>query len=227
MNSENCCGYRDEIFWKDEEMKKYCLFVVAVCTFLAAPNAQALIITPQTGNGTFADGDIGRTIGGSTWTPVTTSAIRIGDDSGSGDSEMISRGFLGFDLSGITETSITNATLYLSVYQTAASLGSVKIDLIDFGSSLDSSDYDITAIQPDITSFSSDQAGYLAIDVTAAVNASLANDKVQFRLRAELEQANIGQNMVFINSIEDGTGSGENPKLDVTIPEPASLLLGA
>jgi len=207
-------------------MKKLFLIVVTGCILLSAGNVYATIITPQAGNGPFADGDIGRNIGGSTWMPDTSYSMEIGNDSGSGDSEIIYRAFIGFDLSGLSGPSASNATLYLSCFQGSANLNNIIIDVVNFGDTLDSSDYDIAAINSGVASFSSSQTGYLAINVTDAVNSALSADRIQFRLRAEVEQSMAMQNMVFINNIEDYRGSGEIPKLDVTmVPEPSSLLL--
>jgi hypothetical protein len=207
-------------------MRKYCLFAVVVYTLLAAPSIQGLVITPQTGNGPFADGDIGQNIGGTVWPPDTSNSIGIGDDSGSGSQEIIYRSFIGFDLLGLSGPSASNAVLYLSCYQGSGNLNNIIIDVVDFGDSLDASDYDVTAIDPGVASFSSGQTGYLAINVTDAVNSALSAGRIQFRLRAEVEEAMPGQNMVLINNVEDFLGNGEIPKLDVAmVPEPASLFL--
>jgi hypothetical protein len=203
------------------------LLLVLLLEALSTPNPMlAATITPESGNGPFADGSIARRVGTTTTYTNWGDYILVGDDSGEAQ-ENIYRGLLGFDLSSLLGVPAANATLWISSFQGDASIGSVLVDLVDFGDLLGGlEDYDVSAIEASIASFSATQIGYQSVDVTDAVNSSLASGVVQFRLRGQIEQSMPGQNLVFFNDVEDSWGTGEIPMLVVTpIPEPATALL--
>lgn len=124
---------------------------------------------------------------------VATSAggsPRTGDDA----SNLAYRQFYSFDLSRLPAgISIRSATLRL--YQanvTVASpyggsaLGSVVVDHMDYGPSLDGTDYGLGALSADIGTLSSDSAqGYKTLDVESRVRLDLnsARGRSQYRLR--------------------------------------------
>jgi hypothetical protein len=181
------------------------------------------VVTPNAGNGPFADGWIGRNfIGG---TNVVLTSLLVGDDSGPpppDGRERVIRGFVGFDVSAIPSgTTIQKAVLRLSLRQGSANLGNVLIDLVDFGSAINTTDYDATALQENIGAFSavSPIEQYQEADVTAAVATVAAGGIVQFRLRAEIEQSQIGQNIASYNDAEDSVGNGQIPELVLTLAD--------
>jgi hypothetical protein len=60
---------------------------------------------------------------------------------------------------------------------------------------------------------------YQEADVTAAVATVAAGGIVQFRLRAEIEQSQIGQNIASYNDAEDSVGNGQIPELVLTLAD--------
>lgn len=99
------------------------------------------------------------------------------------------RQFFSFEITNIPAgAELVSASLQL--YQAGvsgdpfASLGSVVVDRIDLGASLDAGDYARPALQAQIGTVSADAAlGYKTLDVTAAVEAERASGRPRFQIR--------------------------------------------
>ncbi len=179
-----------------------------------------LVFTPSSGNGPFADGRVEQDFNGFTPSPQVDDWVIAGDDSGTFPEETVSRGFVGFDTSSLPAGAVIDSViLRLSLSQPASGIGDVLADLVDFGENIDVSDYDVPASAASIGAFSAltPVNAYQALDVTAATSSAASQGRVQFRLRAEIEQSQVGANVALFNAVEDVAGNGQVPQLVIAV----------
>lgn len=139
------------------------------------------------------------------------------------------RGFVGFDISGLSGKTVTSATLRVYQASTTADdvngespygsgqLGSIVVDHVDFGSTLDTDDFDGGTLTSNIgTILTESSEGWKTLDVTSYVQADINSGRPasQFRLRFSSDTDNDGKNDVaaFDNS-EDTYGTGNVSEL--------------
>lgn len=137
------------------------------------------------------------------------------------------RSFVGFDISSIQGSTIVSATL--RVYQAQAlldpyTLGTIVVDHVNFGSSIDFGDFGnesgSDALTPNIGTLSTNATQeWKTLDVTNYVQADINTGRTssQFRLRFNTNTDSDGiQDMVNMEAIEDFLSTGNNPELVVT-----------
>jgi hypothetical protein len=108
------------------------------------------------------------------------------------------RQFYSFDLSSLPPTAqVTSAVVRLFqatvIGSPYGSLGNVVVDHLDYGTSLDGSDYNLAALLADVGTLSTDAViQYKTLDVTARVQAdrSAGRPRSQFRLRFSIRDSN-------------------------------------
>ena len=143
------------------------------------------------------------------------------------------RGFLGFSIGGIPEDAeIVSAqmTIYHKIGPATGSpftdLGNLIVDLVDYGPTLEQSDYDVPAVQPRFGILSdSPKDGVRSLDVTNQlrqtralhVSTQAGIQTIQFRLRFDAETDNdiIQTDAVIVNGIDDAFEVGVIPTLTV------------
>lgn len=137
------------------------------------------------------------------------------------------RMFYSFALSPVppAATLIVSATLYVSEEGTFGDPypfhGSLVVDHLDYGTSLDAGDYGAPALETAFAEFSADAfPGYHPVDVTAQVRAdwSLGRPRSQFRLRFAWADSDFDgmSEGVLLNDSEDSYASGRTPFLAIT-----------
>lgn len=146
----------------------------------------------------------------------------LGTDFSVGDfaNNSTDRGFIGFDISGITGN-VQSAILTInqsSVLGTPyVDLGSLVVDHVDFGGSLDAGDFNGGTLASNIGTISGDAGtGLKTLDVTSFVQAdiSAARTTSQFRLRfSSLTDGNNDLDAAVIDSVETGV----SPELTITL----------
>ncbi|MCA9839708.1 MAG: Ig-like domain-containing protein [Trueperaceae bacterium] len=140
------------------------------------------------------------------------------------------RSFLSFDLSSIPEGVITDEA-QLIIYKAATNfnsgpenpypLGDMILEQVNYGESLTGDDYDTPALA-DLGIFDSaaqPAIGYLASDVTSALNDDLANriergNRSQYRLRFPIENNDNG-NSDFVQFFSSDGPEGQRPFLNI------------
>ena len=138
---------------------------------------------------------------------------------------LITRGFASFDLgslpSGVT---IDQATLRL--YQTSvigdpygAGGGSIKVDHLDYGDSLENSDYAVAAISTSFATLSSSgSVGWKEVDVTDALRNDRTNSRSRSQYRIHLtteSEGGVSGDFAYFESANNNVGTGNTPQLVV------------
>ncbi len=145
-------------------------------------------------------------------TVVDSSSPTVGDFD-QVDSTMRARGFVAFDLSGLP-AGVTIKTANLRLYQKSvtgtpyASHGSLVLDHVDLGSSLDAGDYQSVALDSSFAVLSPDAStGIKQVNVLQKVRADVAGARTMthFRLRFSLKDGNsdgVTDNVSFRSAAE-------------------------
>ena len=157
--------------------------------------------------------------------------IRVGDDD-SFDNGREQRGLLSFDLSGIPAgATVTSATLRLYQFSVVGDpythYGSVWVESLDFGDSVGSSSFAVSALSTLTGSLSSDNVvTWKEISATNAVQADVAAARPRSQFRLNMPAHGVGTNgdnqtddAVFEDG-DDTFGSGNRPQLLVTYTAP-------
>lgn len=135
------------------------------------------------------------------------------------------RGFFGFDISSIQGRTIVSATLRIYQFSADASvyadLGSLIVDHVNFGSSLDASDFpDGTTLTNNIGTISTNTTvEWKTLDVASYVRADLNASRTssQYRIRFTTNTDSDGvQDAAFFESAENTGGTGNAPQLVVS-----------
>lgn len=122
---------------------------------------------------------------------VSTTANSTANEILAGDNgfNMGFRGLLGFDISSIpTGSTIVSATLRAYQVSIASSPyadlgGAIRVDVIDFGTTLDADDYSSAALNSNIGNISTNTTiEWKTLDVTSYVQSRLSTGNIQFRL---------------------------------------------
>lgn len=178
-------------------------------------NQYSATLYTTTGNSSVnADGYVG-----SNSIVVTDSYVSPGDVA----TNAYYRGFFGFDISSLQGRTIVSATLRIYQWTVDASaytdLGSMLVDHVNFGSSLDTSDFS-TSLTSNIGTISSnttiewktlDVGSYLQADLNASRTSS------QYRIRFTTNtDSDSTQDAAFFESAENSGSTGNRPELVVT-----------
>lgn len=134
------------------------------------------------------------------------------------------RGFFGFDISSIQGRTIVSATLRIYQWTVDAAaytgLGPLLVDHVNFGSSLDASDFSASALTSNIGTISTNTTiEYKTLSVGGYVQADLnaARTSSQYRVRFTTNTDSDGvQDATFFESAENSGGTGNRPELVVT-----------
>lgn len=163
-------------------------------------------------------------VDGDVWSDGTVTddgSVFTGDDS----DNTYARGLFGFDVSSIQGRTIVSATLRIYQSDTPTgtpytSLGSIVVDHVNFGSSMDSSDLTGGTLTSNIGTISNnttlewktlDVASYVQADLTAGRTSS------QYRTRFTTNtDSDGGQDMAFFEDAENTDGTGNTPQLVIT-----------
>ena len=146
--------------------------------------------------------------------------ILIGDNSGNATAQ----GFLTFDLAAIPAgAQILEATLEIRQFNVSgtpyASMGSLLVDHVDVGGTLDASDWGATALDGNFaTASQTDALGVLLVDVRDPIQADVfaGRTKSSFRLGfTALSDGDNAQDTAHIQDSEDSEGSGVLPAVTV------------
>jgi hypothetical protein len=142
-----------------------------------------------------------------------------------GDSALnaTSRSFAGFDISSLVGKTIVSATLEVyqgNVNENPYGLGDLIVDRVDFGDSIDSSDYGASALTSNIGTISTDSLdGSKSLDVTDTLRNDLIAGRMfsQYRLRfaTTTDNDNLNDN-VYLTDAEENGGEGYGPRLVVS-----------
>jgi pSer/pThr/pTyr-binding forkhead associated (FHA) protein len=155
--------------------------------------------------------------------------IRAGNGTffGSPSTELVVRGFMSFDLSGIPSGATINS-IELSFYQVSvtgapyAKLGNLLLKHVDYGSSLDSVDYDLPAFHSAILAPHTGAGEWYTITSTTIAdwieqNLTLGRTRLQFRLQFSTETDGDGdQDTVSFESADNSLGTGNVPQIVIT-----------
>jgi hypothetical protein len=160
----------------------------------------------------------------------------LGADPNTGDMEdgflgprLVARQFYSFALTGIpSSTSVLSATLRLYQANVENSpygigfLGSVIVDHVDYGSSLEATDYNAAALTSNIGALSTDTSlEYKMLSVTASVASDILASRLQsqYRLRFSDENSiNFDNDYVQFTDAEDSCcAANQPPQLVITI----------
>lgn len=149
-----------------------------------------------------------------------TNLLQNGDDS----SNSYGRGLVGFDISSLQGWTIVSATLrlYQDTVDPAAytSLGTVVVDHINFGSSVDSGDLTGGTLTSNIGTLSTSATiEWKTLDVSSYVQADINAGRTssQFRTRFTTNTDSDGvRDLAFFDDSENTGGTGNRPQLVVT-----------
>jgi len=138
---------------------------------------------------------------------------------------LVTRGFASFSLADIPSGStITEATLRLYQAQIIGNPygvgGSVKIDHLNFGDSLDSSDYSMAALLSNFSTLTSNATlEWKDAPVTDQLKDDIANARPRSQYRIHFSTENIGGNVTgdfaYFESADNNMGTGNTPQLIV------------
>lgn len=146
--------------------------------------------------------------------------IRVGRNA-----NLVTRGFVSFDLSSIPEgAKISKATLRL--YQVKVfgnpykAGGSLKVDHLTYGDSLDDSDYGMAALSASFVTLNTNPGmGWKEGDVTDRVRDDLSNARSRSQFRIHFNTETTGGDstgdFVFFEAAENSMGTGNTPQLVV------------
>lgn len=139
---------------------------------------------------------------------------------------LVTRGFASFDLgslpSGVT---IDQATFRL--YQTSVigdpygvGGGSIKVDHLDYGDTLENGDYAVAALSSSFATLSSNATvGWKEVDVTDALRDDRTNSRSRSQYRIHLTTEATGGDVTgdfaYFESADNNTGTGNTPQLVV------------
>lgn len=147
--------------------------------------------------------------------------IEVGDTS---PSDIILRGFIGFDISSIQGMTIVSATLRLYQYTVTGTpyttLGTIVADHVNFGSSLDAADYSAAALTSSIGTISNSATiEWKTLDVSSYVQADINSSRTssQYRIRFTTGTDSDGiEDLSRNESVENFGSTGNRPELVVT-----------
>jgi hypothetical protein len=156
------------------------------------------------------------------WLPNGGSAVSLGDDPGN----ISWRGYVRFGIVPFVPAGAVIVSAKLELRQQVVvgdaygSLGTVVVDHVDFGVTIDGSDFSPTVLSPNIGTLSSDGALVVRqIDVTAAVVADLAgpgfNSNFLLRFTTGTDLDGVAE-LVRFEDAENDLGTGSPPRLLVT-----------
>ncbi len=194
-----------------------CLLTAVALFVLVGTPAQAQtqldIIADPALDGWVQEGDQGQPCAGQT--TGTLGPLRIG---GVGESCGVIRGFVSFDLDPLFGANVQSAELIL--YQLSSTGlpfltgGPVLVDWVDYGSSLDPGDFDVSSLQINIGNLpQDDQQGIRTIDVTSLIQTSVAQSRERFQTRLRFQK--LFPKGVLNVSSSDSPGGGTQPTLRV------------
>jgi hypothetical protein len=136
---------------------------------------------------------------------------------------LVTRGFISFDLSSIPSAStITEATLRIYQVRTSGNPysmgGKLMVDSLNYGNSLENSDYGITAITTNLVTLTTNPSiEWKDASVTEAVKKDLSEGrtKSQYRIHFETEVkgGDVAGDFSYFESADDSEGSGNTPRL--------------
>lgn len=138
---------------------------------------------------------------------------------------LVTRGFISFDLSSIPDgATVTRATLRL--YQAKITGdpygfgGALKLDHLNFGDSLENSDYALAALLANFTTLTNNAVvEWKDADVTEQVKDDLADNRTRSQYRVHFTTENTGGNLTgdftYFESQDDSEGTGKTPQLVV------------
>jgi hypothetical protein len=153
--------------------------------------------------------------------------VRNGAMVGAPEYELVTRGFVSFDISTLPDNAtIVKATLRLYQYQVDGTPftagGSIKIDHMDYGASLESADYDASAINANIATLTSNSGiEWKDAEVTNAVKKDIdeGHSKSQYRLHFATEEDGDGEvDTAYFYSANSGHNTNP-PQLVVSYTE--------
>jgi len=149
---------------------------------------------------------------------VDKSDIKIGRDA-----REVSRGFVSFDLSDMPPKSeISSAKLRLFETKNMGvplRNGSLLVDHLTYGETLDSTDYSVASILSNIASLTKDsRTKWHEADVTFAIKEDVINNRPrsQFRIHYEIELTKEGaHDAIYFESRDNQSRSGRPPQLEI------------
>lgn len=159
---------------------------------------------------------------GSASPPSITEDIQFGKKSGT-----IVRGFVAFDLTAVPQgTKVGKAMLRLYQVEVKgypfSDLGAMKIDHLNYGDSLDTSDYALAALSSSFATLpQSGASSWKEIDVTGKLKDDIANARSfsQYRLHFSVEKAGNGSQddaTIHFESSRNTHKTGNSPQLVVS-----------
>lgn len=136
---------------------------------------------------------------------------------------VIQRGFVSFDLSSLpSDATIESATLRLYQEKIVGNPygvgGSLKIDHLNYGSSLGNEDYGVSSISSSFTTLTDNAViEWKDADVADALKNDLSNgrDKSQYRIHFSTESTGTSSDLVYFESADNSQGTGNLPQLIV------------
>lgn len=147
--------------------------------------------------------------------------IRIGDNG-----QSVMRGFVSFDLSPLPQgVQIGKATVRLyqaKVVENPFSIhGSLQIDYLTYGETLDADDYGLSALSLSFAAINQSKTeGWKEVDVTSKVKEDLANARSLSQFRIHFTNETVSnekkENYVSFESAENANKTGNTPQLVVS-----------
>lgn len=139
---------------------------------------------------------------------------------------LVTRGFASFDL-GSLPSGITIEQATLRLYQTSiignpygVGGGAIKVDHMDYGGTLENSDYGLAALSTNFATLStSATVGWKEVDVTDAARNDLTAGRTRSQYRIHLTTESIGGDVTgdfaYFESADNSVGTGNTPQLVV------------
>jgi hypothetical protein len=125
-------------------------------------------------------------------------------------------GILGFDVSSLAGKTIASAKLRVYLTQYTDTLNIVTVDHINFGSSIDASDYSGGTLAGNIGTISSTSIiEWKELDVTSYVQADLTAGRTSSQYRFMFNGV-LGTSLALFEDAENTGGTGNKPQLVVT-----------
>jgi hypothetical protein len=216
LSTEARVDTRNEVLESDETNNQ----LVAVVQVLEAPAGPQVVVLRSEAA---LDGFLLNDGTGSNIQDIIVGNGRIAEPTG----ELVSRGFLSFDLADIP-AGATIEGVELRFYQKAIQgqpydkLGNLMLEQIDFGTSLDPGAYDLPALDSaGLATLTSPNSWYVLSDplITSWVQDTLDHDQARFQLRLRFRQETDGDGEEDWVAIEPGGGllsSPNTPQLTIT-----------
>jgi len=134
---------------------------------------------------------------------------------------VIQRGFVSFDLSSLpTDAVIESATLRMYQEKIVGNPygvgGSLRVDHLDYGSSLGNEDYGASSISSSFTTLTDNSViEWKDASVTDSLKNDLSNgrDNSQYRLHFATESTGTSSDLVYFESANNSEGTGNLPQL--------------